>query len=316
MHKNERDEVLGGLISHIFSENKSLRIPKYSIHKVLFKLKVELPEENSIKDFLPFYWYNYGPFSEVIESKIDELKQNGTLKEYYISEGRKLLGLENEVTSSNTNDLEEAKDLLYNIIRDVDFYNVGSFVDDIYRKYAPCNFMPLFKLDFLSLLEKYVELELLGRQILNRSMDSQNIKEMENLLYDCEAELPYDSFYKPFNNCFSSYVTSANTAFDYIKDNNDNSQYLGEQVLHTAKTAWFTFAKGIRISDIGHDEYYNSKLVYWDGQYEKSIIDFNIHVNNFNSNVLNEIRPSGLSVGTPSDASKRILSSIVSGYLG
>lgn len=312
MHQKEMDEVLSGLISQIFSEKKDLKIPKYSIHKVLFKLKVDLPEVNSIKNCLPFYWYNYGPFSEVIESKIDELKQNNVLREYSISEGKKLLGLEKEVTITNTKDFEEAKDILSTIISDINFYHFSSFVDKIYRKYAPCTFMPLFKLDLLDLLGEYIERESFGQP----TFDIPNVNKMENLLYDCEAELPLDSFFRPFNNYFSSFVTSANRAFDYTKDNNDNSQYIGEQIFHAANEAWFTFTKGIRIQNIGHDEYYNYKLTSWNNLYNKSLTDFKIHVDNFNSNVLNEIKPARLSVGTPNNTSKRILSSIVDVYLG
>ncbi len=310
------DKVLRGLIGHIFSEKKNLKIPKYSIHKVLFKLKVDLPEENFIKNCLPFYWFNYGPFSEVIESKIDELKKDGVLREYSISEGRTLLGLEKEETITNTKDLEEAKELLSSIISYVDFYQISSFVDEIYRKYAPCTFMPLFKLDFLGLLENYVEREVFGHQNFDKYKVFPDVDKMKNLLYDCEAELPFESFFEPFNDYFLSFVTSANRAFDYIKDSDDNYQYLGEQVLHAGKVAWFTFTKGIRIPNIGHDQYYNSKLTSWNILYNKSLTDFNTHVDNFNSNVLNEIKPARLSVGTHSDTSKRILSSIVDGYLG
>jgi hypothetical protein len=51
-----QDEVNRGLISKIFSKKKEPKLAKYAIHKVLIKLKVELPEEYTIREHLPFYW--------------------------------------------------------------------------------------------------------------------------------------------------------------------------------------------------------------------------------------------------------------------
>jgi hypothetical protein len=60
------------------------------------------------------------------------------------------------------------KNLSFEIFRNwntgVDFFHFNSFVDELYRKYAPCAFMPLFKLDFMNTMEGYVEMASSGQR--------------------------------------------------------------------------------------------------------------------------------------------------------
>ncbi len=311
-----QDEVISGLISQIFSRKKDLKLAKYAIHKVLFKLKVELPEDNALREHLPFYWYNYGPFSDAIESNIDALKQEGILKEYTTSEEKTILGLEKKIPLPEVDDFEEGRKKLSSIVNNVDFFHFNSFVDELYRKYAPCAFMPLFKMDFMNTMEGYVEMASSGQQTLDMFSGSHpDVDKLEDILYDCEAELPSAPLFKSFNASFSSFVTGAGRVFDYIRKDGENLLYLDEQVLHTAEVTWLTFTKGIRILDVGHDKYYNDRLDRWEALYNKSLTTFYTHIDNFSCGVLTEIEPSGLHTVSPGDKSKKILSSVIDGYL-
>ena len=40
------------------------------IHKTSFGIKKKLKEDNEVKRSLPFYWYYYGPYSEVVMEAI------------------------------------------------------------------------------------------------------------------------------------------------------------------------------------------------------------------------------------------------------
>lgn len=310
------DRVLQGLITQIFLRKKDNQLPKYAIHKILFKLQLELPNDNSVKKRIPFYWYNHGPFSEVIENNITWLKENDILKEYPIQEEKTLLGLEKEIKLPETTDFKEANEILNSISYHVDFYHISSFVDEIYRKYAPCAFMPLFKLDFLKAMEEYVKRVSSGQQTLNLFIDDySNLDKLESILYDCESELPLVSTFKPFNDSFSSFVTSTGRVFDYIREEGEDTLFSGKEVLSIAEVTWLTFAKGIRILDIGHDKYYNNKLDVWKNQYKQSLISYYNDVDNFNSKALAEIKQDRLPFCTPTERSKNILSSVVEGYL-
>jgi hypothetical protein len=311
-----QDEVIGGLISQIFSRKKDLKLAKYAIHKVLFKLKVELPEGSTIREHLPFYWYNYGPFSDVVESNIDALKQEGVLKEYTTSEEKTILGLEKKIPLPEEDDFEEARKKLNSIVTHVDFFHFNSFVDELYRKYAPCAFMPLFKLDFMNKMEGYVEMASSGQQTLDMFSGSYpDVDKLEAILYDCEAELPSAPLFRSFNASFSSFATEAGRVFDYIREEGENLLYLNEEVLHTAEVTWLTFTKGIRILDVGHDKYYDDRLDRWKALYNKSLTTFYTHIDNFSSGVLTEIEPARLHTISPGDKSKKILSSVIDGYL-
>ena len=311
-----QDEVISGLISQIFSKKKDLKLAKYAIHKVLFKLKVELPEDSTIREHLPFYWYNYGPFSDVIEANIGALKQEGILKEYTTSEEKTILGLEKKIPMPEVDDFEEARKKLSSIVNHVDFFHFNSFVDELYRKHAPCAFMPLFKMDFLNIMEGYVEMVSSGQQTLDKfSGIYPDVDKLEDILYDCEAELPSAPLFRSFNASFSSFVTGASRVFDHIRKDGDNLLYLDEEVLHTAEVTWLTFTKGIRILDVGHDKYYNDRMDKWEPLYNKSLTTFFTHIDNFSSGVLTEIEPARLFTGSPGDQSKKILSSVIDGYL-
>ena len=45
-----------------------LNLSKTAIHKILFKVRATLPENAPDREYLPFYWSNYGPCPEVVES--------------------------------------------------------------------------------------------------------------------------------------------------------------------------------------------------------------------------------------------------------
>jgi len=176
--------------------------------------------------------------------------------------------------------------------------------------------MPLFKLDFMNAMEDYVELTSSGQQTLDMlSGSNSNVNKLEDILYDCEAELPSAPLFKSFNASFSSFVTEASRVFDYIRKDGESLLYLNEQVLHTAEVTWLTFTKGIRITDAGHDKYYDYRLDKWETLYNKSLTTFYTHIDNFRAGVLAETSPVRLFTGSHSDVSIRILSSVIDVYL-
>jgi len=76
-----------------------------------------------------------------------------------------------------------------------------------------------------------------------------------------------------------------------------------------------TFAKGIRITDAGHDKYYDYRLDKWKTLYNKSLATFYAHIDNFSAGVLAETAPARLFTGSSCDVSRKILSSVIDGYL-
>lgn len=50
-----------GPIEQIYLVRPGLKLPKTAIHKILFKVRVALPEKDRQREQIPFYWYRYGP---------------------------------------------------------------------------------------------------------------------------------------------------------------------------------------------------------------------------------------------------------------
>ena len=85
-----REETIRGLIKNIFFYT-NVKLTKTAIHKILFKLRTELPEGHQVRNCLPFYWYNYGPFSEVVGSVLDGMRVDDNIVEEEDRNGNTLL---------------------------------------------------------------------------------------------------------------------------------------------------------------------------------------------------------------------------------
>ncbi|MDD5419501.1 MAG: hypothetical protein PHV57_06605 [Methanomicrobiaceae archaeon] len=307
-------EVVSHLIYRIYHVRPDLKLPKTAIHKILFKARATLPEGDPVREKIPFYWYNYGPYSEVVESSIDTLKARGILAMEETSTGKYLLKL-NKKPAYSAGVNEGVSAVVEQIVRGIDPYNLKPFVNRIYRHDAPYGFMPLYKIDFLAPFEEYITLRPAGQSTLNRYIDdpiSPRIDRLENVIYECEAELIEEPLFDGFNDEFSSYVSGAGKAFDIIREDEDHAHSIAESACRTAMDIWIAFAKGVRILDRGHDKYYDRKLVQWEREYRTAFSDLVPKIRSFNR----KIRESA-SLTTCQDIDergKRILSSLIEGY--
>ena len=309
--RDEGQNHVKGLIFQI-CKIKNAKPSKTTIHKVLFILKSELPESNKIKGELPFYWYKYGPFSEVVANSI-----NDVLPEYNPPLEMEILSPDFEFPYSD--DFEEAVHLLKDLLPSVNIYNPKPFIDEIYRRDAPCRFIPLFKLDFIEPLNKYKDL--LGAsqttlEMFDKAHKYDELGRLEDNLYACEACLPSDSIFDSFNEAFSSYATTVPRIFDHIKNENldlDDSYYHIDTIVNESEKTWYTFTDGIRI--LYHDSYYDQEVSVWREKYKKSLYLYKQSVESFYDEALSKITPEKLFIPPLTERRKRIFSSIIDGYL-
>ena len=311
-------DTLGALITQIFKHTHIKGVSKTAIHKILFKLKRELPENNMIKEELPFYWYNYGPFSEVINTKIIEFKKSGVLGEHVTSTEKTVCVLEREITHHREDDdFLEAVSLLRNILKTVNPYNFKPFIDEIYRHNAPSRFIPLLKLDFIEQLEKYIE-QIPSPQttldVFNETYGKtfNELDSLEEVLYECEGNLPSDPLFESFNTSFSSFVTTASRIFDYMKNGGDPI-FLEQLGSIATEKVWYTFTKGARM--LYHDSYYDEYVPQWKENYDKYLYFYKRDVESLNTDALRGITPERLFTPMHTERSKNILSSAIDGYL-
>lgn len=284
-----------------------------SIHKILFKLQLNLPEDNAIKNSLPFYWYRFGPYSEEVDKTLTSLMNLGILEELVTSNEKKVLHLCKDVVCPDDEYYEEAISSLKEILKGVNLYRFKPFIEKIYVEDAPSKLYPLFKLRFMEGVDGYLEQMNSDQMTLSMfSTDSNELESLENILYECEIHLPSDPLYDSFNDSFSSFVTCCSRTFDYI-DHERDATLLDQLRSISEGMIWNTFAAGMRI--LYHDEHYRINIPRWIRDFELQYSWCNRGIESFNDGVLPIIRSGGFLTSRYTDKSKRILSSVVNGYL-
>ena len=304
---NRVESLIRGLIQNIFF-HKDVKLTKTAVHKILYKLWADLPEGHRVRKCLPFYWYNYGPFSEVVVSVLEEMRRNGSLYEEEDRNGNELLSFPNTDTMKDSEIPHDVNALLSKIVHSVNFYRFDMFVDALYREHAPYEFMPLYKLDFLKNLDDAV---------FHIYYDSYNPKQMdrlENVLFECEASLIDDSLFTDFNQTFSTFTTSMERSFNLIRSDASCSKAVAQAILKPADEVWYTFTHGVRILDPAHDEYYNYKIPQWRMEFKRFYECMMTTIDTFANTSLQYHLLTPNPRQPPSSKTKKILSSIVDGY--
>jgi hypothetical protein len=244
------------LIITIFEEVESQStldvtfLPKRYIQKILFKLTNENREDEVLFDSVPFYWYNHGPFSEIIAHRLDNLVNRHILdvdnkSKFYILK-------KNDI---QLNQVEEYEDFIQYLIRNFSVFDSENLVMDVYYNDSPYDFIPTYKKEFLEPIEKKLK-------IIDNEDDFYEIISLDDLInicYNCEEKLPYESIYRGYNEQFSIFSTVLDKLYNEIDFNTFNITY------NAIDEFWYTFAQALRVTQ--HHEFYNNKLERWKGYY-------------------------------------------------
>ena len=65
---------------HRLSKGGNVGVTKKHILKALFLAKERLPDDNSVKRDLAYYWYMEGPYSEVVYANLEQMVKDGLVK--------------------------------------------------------------------------------------------------------------------------------------------------------------------------------------------------------------------------------------------
>ncbi|CDG64216.1 hypothetical protein MBMB1_0097 [Methanobacterium sp. MB1] len=275
------------------NENK-IRVPKTFIHKILFKLRTKYSDDKLLKEKIPYYWYNHGPFSEPIETELKNLVESGTLIK---TEDEKYVLNDVPVYSK----IEDYEDELSSLLNKFSVFNLNALVDDVYFTHAPNEFIPLYKRKLLEPLDKKID-HLYNEEVFRERID---LDEIIELIYDCECELPFNSFINGYIRTFSVFTTFLDSLYDEacLKEFLISFEFI--------KIMWYTFTKGFRVIDHEDVFIYKIKVPNWRDKYfeeltktDKQFNEFKIHTQKKNTNFIEY-----------SQTSKQILSSTVGKYI-
>ncbi|MDR3223139.1 MAG: hypothetical protein LBT66_05345 [Methanobrevibacter sp.] len=275
---NENNEVVDELLSFLFSKlnEKKMNLSKFRVQKAIFQIKMDLGENHPLFNNLPYYWYCFGPFSNFVADsfnfhEIHDENNFNIIKEY-------LPDLDKIITN-----LLEDKNYFYNQLH-----------KDIYKKYAPFKCMYTFKFELFDTAEKC-------REIKNKNW-------LINTFYECESQLPFDSYFNEYSDIFSIFITK----LSLINEENNlsnNWSILREPI----KRLWYTFAKGLRVQC--KDSFYDNMGKQWDLEFNENIKILRSCIDNAEEEIKNNIAPTKRTSHIYTSAEKRLLNATIGNYL-
>ena len=260
MNINRSYDVVNDLLKFVLFElkEKNMPISHFRIQKAIFKIKMELGRDHPLFDYLPFYWYEHGPFSDVVSKQFIELKNNSSSHTVFLDDK-----LFEEFSQGNSliDQYPIINDISDRIFEDSNLF-FNKFDEDIYLDYAPFPFMHPFK---------YVLYETTRDDDLFSSLVSDDYL---NVFYDCLSNLPYDNLLVDFSVLFSR-------LFSRLELINEEHQFLNNwaYIILPVQLSWLTFARWVRIYK--HDAFYNDEIDSWKSELEKYIKILNSSVDKF-----------------------------------
>lgn len=294
--KNEANDVVKELLKFLLCQLKEndMAISHYRIQKTVFKIKKELGCNHPLYEHLPFYWYEDGPFSNVVAQAFSKLRDSHC---YRFSSNTIFLNNDSygRFSSANSliNEYPSIKDISAEIFKDKNsFFN--KFDEDIYIDYAPFPFMHPFK---------YILFNTAKNEEL---FYSSTPDEYLNVYYECLSEMPYDEIINDFSILFSR-------LFSRLELINDENQFIScwKYMRTPIQLSWLAFARGISIEF--HDNFYDKDIESWKIDFDNRIKILNKSMNHFEEktdNILNNSsKPELDSFG------KRIYTATIGNYL-
>jgi predicted transposase YbfD/YdcC len=245
----ENNEIIDDLLLFLLFEMKGKDMPinKFRCQKAIFKIKMDLSKESPLFNKIPYYWYNFGPFSQPVG---DSLYFMSPLLNHQKLNNETYYNLKNHDFDILTK-YPELEKIVKNLIKNKDYF-YEKLHKEIYLKYAPYDCMYSFKFAIYDIADK------------KRSIENSDVDEFINSFYKCESKLPSSSYFNDYCDVFSNIVTK----LDLLND--ENLLKKSWNVLRDPiKIAWLTFTKGVRVKH--RDKFYDSKEKEWDLMFQDDL---------------------------------------------
>ena len=245
---------------------------------------MDLGINHPLYDKLPYYWYYYGPYCELITESFNDFTPSS---KNLFSLNNVKLGTEYEIID----EFPELIDLGENLL-DKGNYIYKDLTEDIYKNHAPFDIIYPFKYGIF------------------------NQTENDNLM------ISGDDYVKLFRQCqlkliqlydireFSTIFTTLTRQIDLINDS-DKINECWSLLKSPIRNSWFTFAKGLRL--YAHDSYYDACFEKWGLTFKYSLEKLEKEIIDLIDNTFDSINHYDNYKYT--DSQKRILDSTVGAYL-
>lgn len=273
------------LVFYNFSKRGRIKISKKQILKILYQVKMELPQNNIIKNKLAYYWYKHGPFSQVVYDNFENMKNNQIqridepqLEIYKYSEEhlRKQL--------ADTEDIKKSRTMIVNKVEQ--FVNMNKLINDVYSKYAPTKFYISYNIDLRNRFDNFCSYILDYKKTSSKNRYKKT--DVDEFLSQAIIDLPKTKFFFQFRCIFNDFSKAVYELLEIKSDYNKNEKELLSKVRELSNDIWNVFSYGIRIEK--HDEFYNPCEKSWNDKYVKEITKLEGKVNLFSNLVFESIQ--------------------------
>lgn len=256
------------IIFHNFRTKKSQhKLPKKTIQKILFKVGKSLPENHSVKNSIPFYWFLEGPYSKVIDQTIGRMKDRQILLN--VDETYEMYRYNHDLQDRRLVDhqesnFEEIRKAISDIVNSTPKFSNLQLVNEVYAE-SPLLFYPTYKTDFLSHFESYCDHHI--RDTVSGSIFTKSVLLTE--LNQSILTIPTDSIFADFKILFLKFVQIVEKTLEFKDKKDPRYVVVLESLKDLSREVWNTFAYGARILE--HDEYYLDKVQHWERMFSDKI---------------------------------------------
>jgi len=257
------------------------------IHKTCYVVKNNLGESIEVNNQLPFYWYYFGPFSNVVETAISLAIEDDLIEEKIIEDRFKLLFIKdlNNYKEPKIKNLDKINDIIFKL--KINPFEIEKLTEFIYKNNAP----RVFRYNF------YKTKQILNYQddFLNRAKINQDVifdmgkKHILEWLYRSEATLPKDELFKNYLNPFSYYVSIFQRFIEQKKKFDLELLDHLKDLIKLSDEVWETFGEGERI--LSHDKFlpYEKSISKWKQVYISHLESLNRNLKTYDNHFISII---------------------------
>lgn len=250
-------------------EKKKFPISKTKLQKVLYKAKVMMSDSNPLKNSLPYFWYEHGPYSTYLIELEEKMISEGNLSPQTMSKGTAFTASNARLVNHAENSaLMEARGIIDEILDESSSTSTQSIMDDVYRNHSPTKFYLSFKNEFQGSLKSFFD----------DPSKRYTSKHLLDILEKSFGDLPNATLFRNYKYLLRDFTQLLSHVFK-----NNSLEEHSSALKAIVETIFKTFALGIRIKY--HDEFYNDKVESWSNEFNDSVKGLELQIIEFAMNL-------------------------------
>ena len=260
--ENVVHEMVRASIRRLADKRGQPHVTKKEILMVLYKTKMNLPDDNPVKKDLAYYWYRKGPYSERVNDALHSLVASDVVSHGKTKQCKGCRpGPKHTVRppAPPSDDLDTARRELDDVVDG--FVDLKTIVTEIYRDHAPYEWYAAYKEEFKPKFRTYCNAILQSRPTSHTPKDV--IRWLDRIVVE----------YPPL----PEFIEHRRIVMDFSKmlhavmgsDPHHEHKDLLRELHGLCGRIWEVFAYGVRLKY--HDEHYEDRVEEWKRKYWEAV---------------------------------------------